>query len=228
MALLLFDIDGTLLNTCGSGREAANMIFEKYFEVKNAFNSVPLMGRTDKFIWKEVCIINKIPLKEYEKRKNIILREYYKQLKKVLSSKKEAFIYPGIKKILMETRTKHCLGLLTGNFKKSGMIKIAHFGLDKYFPVGAFADDNENRNVIAHIAIKRAERYYRQKFKPQEIYIIGDTPFDIECAKTTGAISVAVATGGFKYEELKKYLPNYLFKSFANPELFLNIISCPH
>lgn len=224
MALLLFDIDGTILDTCGSGREAANRTFEKFFNIKKAFNKVPLMGRTDTYIWKYACINNNIPLKEYERIKNVLLREYYKYLKEELRKRRNAYVYPGIKEILDATDSRHCLGLLTGNFKKSAIIKLAHFGLDEYFPVGAFGNDEEDRNRIAQLAIKRAEKYYGKKFKPEEIFIIGDTPFDIECAKNTGTISIAVATGGCKYEDLKKYSPDYLFKSFKNPQEFLKIV----
>ena len=182
------------------------------------------MGRTDTFIWKYACINNNIPLYEYEKVKAVLLREYYRYLKEELRKRRNAYIYPGIKDILDATDGRHYLGLLTGNFKKSGMIKLAHFGLDRYFPVGAFGDDDEDRNRIAHLAIKRAERYYRKRFDLKEIFIIGDTPFDIECARKTGTISIAVATGGFKYEELKRYSPDYLFQSFKNPHEFLEIV----
>ncbi|MBU1078652.1 MAG: HAD hydrolase-like protein [Spirochaetes bacterium] len=225
MALLLFDIDGTLINTHGSGRDAANISFEKQFGCKDAFNSIPLMGRTDRYIWKAACRNCGISLHTFNKKKHILLRDYYDLLKKELSRSSRATICPGIDKILAKVSRGHHLGLLTGNFKKSGIIKIAHFGLDKYFPIGGFGNDNENRNHIARLTIRRARRYYKKNFKNHEIFIIGDTPFDIECARTTGTVSIAVATGTFKVAELKKYSPDHLFDSFKNHEDFLKIIS---
>ncbi len=225
MALLLFDIDGTLLNAHGCGRDAANDSFKKHLGCKNAFKNIPLMGRTDTYIWKQACLNCNISQKTYNKIKKQLLEDYYACLKKRLLLNSKATLCPGIKEVLTKVKNKHHLGLLTGNFKTSGMIKIAHFNLDKYFPVGGFGDDNENRNHIAHLTIKRARKFYKKQFKPEEIYIIGDTPFDIECAKETGTISIAVATGTFQYNELKKYSPDYLFYSFKDPKKILKIFN---
>lgn len=224
MALLLFDIDGTLVNMKGSGRDASNRVFEKYFGIKNAFNKIPLMGRTDTYIWKMVCQKNNIPLENFKKLKNILLREYYKFLKEELIKHKDAYVYNGIIEILNYSNNKHHLGLVTGNFKKSAYIKLKHFKLDKYFSVGGFGEDNEDRVKVTKIAIKRAKKFYNKNFNNSEIFIIGDTPFDIESAKKTKTISVAVATGGFSYNELKKFNPDFLFHSFENYKEFLKII----
>ncbi len=221
MALLLFDIDGTLLNTYGSGRDAANESFEKHFGHKNAFHNISLMGRTDLFIWKQVCQNFNIPINNFKKTKNNLLKDYYKYLQIKLFKNKKVKICPGIIEIIKKIKNKHQLGLITGNFKKSGLIKIAHFGLDKYFPVGGFGDDDENRNIIAKRAIKRAHHYYKKKYKQNEIFIIGDTQYDIQCAKTTGTVSVAVATGNNTVNDLKKFTPDHLFSSFSSPEKFL-------
>jgi phosphoglycolate phosphatase-like HAD superfamily hydrolase len=225
MALLLFDIDGTLLDMKGSGREASNKTLEKYFGIKNAFNSVPMMGRTDKYIWKMVCEKNNIPLKVFKKLKKLILKDYYKFLKEELKKRKNVMVYPGLKEILNYcSKNGHYLGLLTGNFKKSAYIKLEHFGLDKYFQVGGFGDDNEQRTKVAELAIKRAKKYFKKNFNNKEIFIIGDTPFDIECAKATNTISVAVATGGYSYNELKLFKPDFLFNSLENYKEFIKII----
>jgi len=225
MALLLFDIDGTLLDMKGSGREASNKALEKYFGIKNAFNSVPMMGRTDKYIWKMVCEKNNIPLEVFKKLKKLILKDYYKFLKEELKKRKNIMVYPGLKEILKYcSKNGHYLGLLTGNFKKSAYIKLKHFGLDKYFQVGGFGDDNEQRTKVAELAIKRAKKYFKKNFDNKEIFIIGDTPFDIECAKATNTISVAVATGGYSYNELKSFRPDFLFNSLENYKEFIKII----
>ncbi|MBN1897403.1 MAG: HAD hydrolase-like protein [Spirochaetes bacterium] len=224
MALLLFDIDGTLLYTDGSGRDAASQSFKKYFHIKDAFKNVHLMGRTDQAIWKEVCKMNHIFPEDYEKVKNRLLEDYYAFLKRNLIRRKKGYIYPGIKEILQKVHSHHALGLLTGNFKHGAMIKLAHFDLDKFFPVGGFADDDEDRNNIARIAITRAKQHYALDFQNKDIYIIGDTPFDIKCALSTQTKSVAVATGGYSFEDLKKHKPDYLFHSFKEIDSFLKII----
>jgi phosphoglycolate phosphatase-like HAD superfamily hydrolase len=58
-------------------------------------------------------------------------------------------------------------------------------------------------------ALARARRVLGQDLSPQEIVVIGDTPFDVRCGKFIGAKTLAVATGGAKFEELKKHAANW-------------------
>jgi len=224
VALLLFDIDGTLIDGKGTGRRAANRAFKEFFNIDGAFDNMPMMGRTDEYLWRKACKMKGIPIQEYEQKKQLLLKKYYNYLEEELAGCKDAHLHIGVKELIEESAKKHNLGLLTGNFEKSAKIKVKHFGIDKYFPVGAFADDSEDRNKLPVFAIKRAENFYKKKFNNDEIYIIGDTQFDIECAKKNGLISVAVATGGMSYETLRKWHPDYLFESFAKLDKFLEVI----
>ena len=97
------------------------------------------------------------------------------------------------------------LGLLTGNIQLGAEIKLRHFGLWEIFQFGGFADDHEDRNHIAVAALERARRVMGKDLQPQEIVVIGDTPFDVRCGKFIGAKTLAVATGGAKLAELEKY-----------------------
>ena len=55
-------------------------------------------------------------------------------------------------------------------------------------------------------------------------YVIGDTPYDIQCGKAIGARTVSVATGRYSYEELAQCAPWKLLHSLPEPETFLKII----
>jgi phosphoglycolate phosphatase-like HAD superfamily hydrolase len=96
------------------------------------------------------------------------------------------------------------LGLLTGNIQLGAEIKLRHFGLWEIFHFGGFADDHEDRNHIARAALERGRRVLEKNLQPQEIIVIGDTPFDVRCGKFIGARTLAVATGGANLEELKQ------------------------
>ena len=67
---------------------------------------------------------------------------------------------------------------------------------------GGFADDHEDRNHIAVAALARGRRVLDPHLQPQEVVVIGDTPFDVRCGKFIGAKTLAVATGGSNFEEL--------------------------
>ena len=96
------------------------------------------------------------------------------------------------------------LGLLTGNIQLGAELKLRHFGSVEIFKFGGFADDNEDRDHIAAAAFERGRRVLGKNLRPEEIVVIGDTPFDVRCGKFIGAKVLAVATGGATLEELKK------------------------
>jgi phosphoglycolate phosphatase-like HAD superfamily hydrolase len=101
------------------------------------------------------------------------------------------------------------LGLLTGNIRLGAELKLRRFGLWDVFHTGAFADDHEDRNHIAVAALERGRRVLEKNLQPQEIVVIGDTPFDVRCGKFIGAKTLGVATGGAKLDELEKCQPDW-------------------
>jgi phosphoglycolate phosphatase-like HAD superfamily hydrolase len=101
------------------------------------------------------------------------------------------------------------LGLLTGNIRLGAELKLRRFGLWNIFHFGGFADDHEERDHIAVAALERGRRVLGKNLQPQEIVVIGDTPFDVRCGKFIGAKVLAVATGGAKLDELKKCQPDW-------------------
>src|SRR5436309_2848666 len=74
--------------------------------------------------------------------------------------------------------------------------------------VGAFADDHEERAGIAAIARERGSRLLKEELRGDQVLVIGDTPFDIHCARAIEAKVLAVATGGSTLEELKLHQPD--------------------
>ena len=101
------------------------------------------------------------------------------------------------------------LGLLTGNIRLGAEIKLRRYQLWDVFETGAFADDSEDRNQIAVAALQRSRRVLGQELQPDEILVIGDTPFDVRCGKFIGAKVLAVATGGATLEELNPHQPDW-------------------
>lgn len=101
------------------------------------------------------------------------------------------------------------LGLLTGNIRLGAELKLRRYDLWHHFHFGGFADDHEERDQIAVAALERGRRVLGKNLQPEEIVVVGDTPFDIRCGKFIGARVLAVATGGAKLEELKQHKPDW-------------------
>ncbi|MCB1091031.1 MAG: HAD family hydrolase, partial [Verrucomicrobiae bacterium] len=62
-------------------------------------------------------------------------------------------------------------------------------------------------------------------FSRDRIFIIGDTPKDIRCARACGAWAITVATGAFSREQLAEHAPDHLFDDFTDAEAFLDAIT---
>jgi phosphoglycolate phosphatase len=127
-------------------------------------------------------------------------------------------LLPGIVELLEELhgRADCALGLLTGNVRKGAEIKLSHFGVWHFFPFGAFADDHHERNQLGPFARQRALEHHGEHFPPEKIFVLGDTPRDIECSRAFGAKSVAIATGKYSIQELASQKPDFLFADLKN------------
>lgn len=114
------------------------------------------------------------------------------------SGKYPACILPGVAECLERCRAEGvATGLLTGNTRIGALIKMTHFGLNDYFPFGAYGDDFADRNLLGPVALARAGVFHQRAFSASRTLVVGDTPKDINCARAMGAHCLAVATGRF-------------------------------
>ncbi|MDZ7371666.1 MAG: haloacid dehalogenase-like hydrolase [candidate division KSB1 bacterium] len=222
MKLFLFDIDGTLVLSGGAGKRAMNRAFADLYGVEDVMEGIPLSGRTDDRIMMDAYAKAGIEFSRAELER---FKERYFTLLPTEISKNggDKRVMPGVKELLsaLSRRNDSALGLLTGNWERSGRIKIAYFGLDSYFPFGAFSDDSSDREALVPIAVERFRRLYGVEPSPRHVYVIGDTPADILCAKPHGVVSVAVAAAAHSVDELRRYQPDLLFPDLTDLETVL-------
>jgi phosphoglycolate phosphatase-like HAD superfamily hydrolase len=220
--LLLWDIDGTLLASGGSGMRALRIALGNVFAVDGSLDDIDWSGRTDRFILRQ--ILEKFSLPTTSENFDRLLDGYINLLPEELN--RSARILPGVKALLdtAAARADVSQGLLTGNIDRGAKAKLIHHGLWDYFPFGAFANDSELRNDLGPFAMRRATAHTGVTFAPEQVWIIGDTPHDIECGKVIGARTLAVATGRHPIEELIGHAPTAAFKDLADAELFWRTI----
>jgi phosphoglycolate phosphatase-like HAD superfamily hydrolase len=223
-ALLLWDIDGTILSSSGSGLRAIRLGLLNHFKINDLVEYIDFSGRTDRWIMRQIFARHNIPATE-ENFKGFI-EAYLKVLPEQIASSKIT-VFPGVKKLLHEgtIRSQTYQGLLTGNLQRGAEIKLSQQDLWKYFKLGAFCDDSEIRNNLGPYAMMRAMEHFQIAFKPEEVWIIGDTPHDIECAKAVGAHVIAVATGRHEVAELQEHKPTATLPDLSNSEHFWEIIT---
>ena len=200
MRLVLFDIDGTLIDSGGAGVRALNLAFKELFSLENGFEGISMAGKTDTQIIKEGLSKHAITL---DGTTGAVINAYLTHLRREIQNDRKQ-VKPGIYDVLEQLKLLQDLGLglLTGNLETGARIKLEPFGLNEYFPSGAFGSDDEDRNNLLPIAVKRLEKLSRMEIEISECIVVGDTPRDVECAHMYGAICIGVATGPYSCDAL--------------------------
>jgi phosphoglycolate phosphatase len=214
MRLVLFDIDGTLIDSGGAGVRSLDLAFKKVFSITNAFEGISMAGKTDTRIIQEGLMKNGLSMNG---NFDAIIEAYLSHLgQEMLNNKKHT--KPGIYEILEQLTPMEDigLGLLTGNLEEGARIKLEPFDLNKYFPSGAFGSDDEDRNRLLPFAVNRFEEMFDQKIDIEKSIVIGDTPRDVECAHIYGAVCIGVATGPYSIDELTEAKADYVVKDLSD------------
>ena len=220
--LLLWDIDGTLMSCYRDGTLAMNETFRRRTGHENACGEVIVGTSMDSSLVDS--IMERFGIDPEEKEK--IIAEFAVILKEIVSNNKTKKILPGVKEILdtLSQKENIYMGLITSNFRIGAEIKLGSVGLMDYFSFGGFGDHPGEKWDAALEAIEEASKIAGESFKPENIFVIGDSKYDIECAKKIGARSIGVATGWMKYEDLAKTDPDHMFSSFEDPKEFLELV----
>ena len=220
--LVLWDIDGTLLYCGSDGTRALNKTFNDLYDIDNAFESASIGRALDSVIIDKIIESSNIT----NPNRQEIEEKYIENLEVILSRSDEKRILPGAHEIVSHiTNSKHIFNsILTSNLKKGAMVKLKSVGLDKFFWTGGFGDHSGEKWDSAQHAIKDAEDFYKTSFLKQNIFIIGDTVYDIECAKRLKLKSIAVSTGWTSYYDLEKAMPDFIFKTLKDYKEIIKII----
>ncbi|MBM4113588.1 MAG: hypothetical protein FJ253_09510 [Phycisphaerae bacterium] len=222
--LLLFDIDGTLLRTQGVGVAAmAEALRELHDGREFSFEGVEIAGRLDTLIWRDV--MSRHGLEASAELHDRFRCAYARHLERRLAeSPGVARLMPGVPALLRALRadSRRHLGLVTGNYGETGRLKIRASGLDPdQFTINAFADDGPDRRSLPGVALRRFRETHGRDASASTTVVIGDTPHDVDCARASGCLAVAVATGDFDRGELEEHRPDLVLDDLADTAAFL-------
>ena len=201
-ALVLFDIDGTLVRRAGPHhREALVYGIRRVAGLETTTDGIPLHGMLDPDILTIMMRRAGARPGQIKEAMPAIVRSaerFYLRVCPTLSRKR----CPGAEAVLRRLETRGILtGLVTGNLTRIGWRKLERAGLRDYFRFGAFGEMARTRGGLAKIAIREARRRgWIGRNAP--ISLIGDAPADIAAAHENGIRSIAVQTGVTPVEEL--------------------------
>ena len=216
MPVLLFDIDGTLVRTGGAGKHAMEAALREEFGLVLSAEEVPYSGRTDVAIGRDLLAAHGIDPTPANRAR--LTEAYLARLPAALAAKAGA-VCPGVPELLAALRPRGdvLLGLLTGNVRRGAEKKLGHFGLWDHFAVGGFGDEHDDRDDVARAALRSAEAHAGRRVDPADVWVIGDTPLDVRCARAIGANAVTVATGWHPHDELCACGPDLALADLSDP-----------
>ena len=226
MRILLFDIDGTLLITGGSGSAALQLALKDICGLRNGMEGIAPHGRTDWEILSEALQRNGAGEELSDALRSSLFSCYASLLEKeILSGQRDFVVLPGVREFLvrLSLEPQFLLGLATGNIEEGARIKLEHADLMHYFSFGGYGSDAENRTEVIEIALSRG----REKIQPREpeaVFVIGDTPRDIIHGRQAGARILAVASGFYSLKELEDCQPDLAVESLEQTDLLLSFL----
>jgi phosphoglycolate phosphatase len=219
---ILFDIDGTLIHSGGAGLNALNRAFLTLTGVPDALATIECAGKTDIQIIRETLGLWELA---EDGLVDAVVDRYLYYLPEE-ASLAQGHLKPGVERLLhaLQGRSQYRLGLLTGNLEKGARIKLDIFGLNGYFAVGAFGSDSEDRNHLLPIAVQKLSSAMHEHIPSRDCVVIGDTPRDVECGRIHGAACLAVATGTYSIEALKRAKAHLVLEDLSDTDRILRWI----
>ncbi len=220
--LILFDVDGTLVDTAGAGRRAVETAFAEVHHLSGIADAAPdvrFAGMTDPAIFGALAKSAGIDRQTYADRLEALLATYLRALEIEMRRRdSRRRVLPGVARLLraLDARPDVFLGLVTGNLEPGARIKLGAFGLNPYFPDGGFGSDHADRGEVARLAREKLSRRHGIDFAPERIAVIGDTEHDVACARVNGFRAVAVHSGWVGRDVLRAADPDALFDDLAD------------
>lgn len=222
MLVLLFDIDGTLVHTGGAGTQALREALKSGFGIAEPAETVAIHGRTDRGITRDLFRHHGID--DHAEHWQRFRTEYLRHLPELLRQKPGS-VLPGITSLLNRLRDRRdvLLGLLTGNTREGATIKLRHYALDRYFAFGGFGDEHHERDDVAREALLAVRERLNGGVDLSRVWVIGDTPADVRCARAIGAKALAVATGHHSRDELAAAQPDHVESDLGETDRVLEL-----
>jgi phosphoglycolate phosphatase len=226
--LVLWDVDYTLIDSNGVGRELYQTVFGEMFG-RDMPQPGSMAGRTDRAIVAEVLTLAGLddPRQHVDAFHRLMAAHSAGLADRVAQRVR---ILPGAAEAMAALARLDGRGvvqsLLTGNIRPLAEVKLGPLGLTEHLDLdaGAYGSTHEVRAELVHEARRNASRAYRADFGGDATVIVGDTPLDVEAALVTGARAVGVATGAFTVGELAAAGAHAVLPDLADTDLVVAAI----
>lgn len=214
--VVLFDVDETLVHTGGSGARSWKAAFQKLYGIPADIGQHSSAGETDPQVARATFagVLGRDPSDDELDR---IYAQYLLHLADDILVSEQYRVLPGAQDTLVRLGNEGVmLGVVSGAMEGAARTKLIPADLNRFFIFGAYGSDSPDRGELTTIAIAKAARLHRG-LAATDVFVVGDTPHDIEAARAAGAVSVGVASGHFSVEELSAAHADHVLSSLEDP-----------
>ncbi|HEY5246779.1 MAG TPA: haloacid dehalogenase-like hydrolase [Acidimicrobiales bacterium] len=226
--LVLWDVDGTLVDSKGIGAEVFDVAIERALGVRPPAR-VRMGGKTDPQIVREYLAMLEIGEAEGSDHLPVILDHLATALaavEHVIAERGQ--VLPGVEAVLGRLGNDPTVlqTVLTGNLAANAVVKLAAFGLQDRLDleIGAYGSDDADRNRLVPVALDRAADQRGRRFGQDEVWVVGDTPNDLACARAGGVRCLLVASGRPSYDELAALGPDALLPDLTDTDAVVRLL----
>lgn len=215
--VLLFDIDGTLLETGGAGRASMAGAFADVHGRAEAASGFSYAGMTDRAIVRRGLAA--LSVEATDEAIEAVLAAYLVRLADEVARSPSYRVLPGVTELVPSLLglAHVAVGLGTGNVREGAYTKLRRGGIDGHFAFGGFGCDAEDRTELLRAGARRGAAALGAEVAACRVIVIGDTPKDVAAALGIGAACVGVGTGGTSAADLVALGARWGFATLADP-----------
>ena len=210
---VLFDIDGTLIDTGGAGAASWRLAFEELYGIQADIGKFTDAGMTDPDVGRmtfEAVLDRKPERKEFAR----LLERRLHYLQQTVAESPGYRILPGAERLLLRLiEDGHLLGLVTGNLEAAAHIKLHRAHLNRFFSFGGYGSDASDRGELTRIALRRAAFVFGEEVAAEHAIAVGDTPLDVAGAHAAGIACVGVGSHNYTVDQLREAGADYAIAS---------------
>jgi len=227
--IVLWDIDGTLLRGGGVARDVFDVAVTAVLGRHPGDHRIRMGGKTDPQIALEILAHAALEEAEATEHLPAVLAELERGLEAAADELREhGHVLPGVPEVLRALDADPTVRstVLTGNTEANAAVKLAAFELTPWLDleIGAFGSDDRDRTALVPIALERARRLRGLRVDPQEVWVVGDTPRDLACARAGGVRCALVATGHAPLEELRATDADAVLEDLADVDAVVKLL----
>ncbi|HXQ43987.1 MAG TPA: HAD family hydrolase [Acidimicrobiales bacterium] len=214
--VVLFDVDETLVHTGGAGARSWKAAFEALYGIPADIGAHTSAGETDPEVGRETFtgVLHRDPTPDELGR---LYARYLMSLAEDIWTSEDYRVLPGAEQTLVRLgEAGVMLGLVSGAMEGAARTKLMPGNLNRFFVFGAYGSDSPDRAQLTERAIEKAARLHG-RLTPAQVFVVGDTPRDIEAARAAGAVSVGVASGRYSTKELVAAHGDHVLQSLEEP-----------